>query len=244
MKSRFNKLNYSLLLPLLLLGCVAGKHRIKPVEKTLGKGWQCYIAPDEFKIAGVVIEQTPEGKYYVDDTTYIRNASIGEAAIPDNSYQSNLNVGILANFNFYGTKLNTGNDFNKNSTVDIKYTDTKKQVIIGTVVNNIIKDYKTREFNIKSKYYLIRESYTAKSADIFISKSLADSLNISLTDSIKINGNGGNNRKYVLKKEFSKSLAICNLIYELKIEKGFDSKNIVTIGNPVVIPTNTEFLKK
>lgn len=232
MKSKFVKLNYVLVITILLFGC--NTHRITPVEKVLGKGWQCYVSPDEFKIAGIVLEQTRDGKFYV-DANYNIKATDGESAIPDNSYKSQIGIGILAKW--FTKDLSTNNNLDKSSIVDVKYMDTNKQVIYNAGVREIIKDYETKDINPRSKYFLIRESYTAKSADILISKSLADSLNIGVTDSIKLTGNIGNSNKYTLKKEFSKPLAICNLTYEFKLEKGFNSKNIVTVGNPVIIPS-------
>jgi hypothetical protein len=111
----------------------------------------------------------------------------------------------------------------------------KKQILYGDSVNKIIKYYETKQINPSSKYLLIRESHTAKSADIYISKSLADSLNIDIT-AAKSTSKIGSENIYTLKKEFSKPLGICNITYEIKIEKGITGRNKVSIGNPVEIP--------
>ena len=53
-------------LALLLLSCASSPARLKPVEEVLGKGWVCYTAPDGYKLAGIVVEVTNDGKYIFD----------------------------------------------------------------------------------------------------------------------------------------------------------------------------------
>ena len=163
-----------LVVPALLTGCATKiPPRVGPVEQFLGAGWQCYAAPDEFKHAGVVLEVTRDGRYFVDsdhrDMTQSGSSAIGNL---EHTVNSSLG-GVLSLLRSAGivTSAKTTADVQRSVTVRAKYTDTTKYVISGPVVSEILKSYEGRSLPPTSRYILLRESHSARSIDILIERS-------------------------------------------------------------------------
>ena len=229
---------------LALLTACANKNppRIAPVEEVLGNGWQCYAAPDEFKHAGVVVEVTRDGRYFV-DSDHRDMALSGSSAIGnlEQTVTSSLG-GVLSLLRSAGivTNATTTADLQRSVSVRAKYTGTTKYVISGQGVAEILKSYEGRSLPPASRYILFRESHSAQSIDILIERSAVAELGIETTlDSLvdantKLSRNG--KTQYRLQDSFAEPLGVCALPYELTVIRSADGTTRLTMGAQVRLP--------
>lgn len=225
--------------------------RVRPVEELLGPGWQCYAAPDMFKRAGVVVEMNNDGSYFF-DSDYSDKAARGPSAIGDLNYTVNTTAGgVLSLLKSAGILANPADataDAKRTAKVQAKYSDTEKQVISGAAVNEILNAYAGRSLPPTSRYFLFRESHSAKSVDLVIEKSTVTELGLQATLDATVDAKGkwsrSSNGDYRLKDVFDAPLGICTLPYELTVIRGADGTTKMTLGGQVLLPPETVIKKR
>ncbi|MEM9545358.1 MAG: hypothetical protein AAGA77_05265 [Bacteroidota bacterium] len=255
---RFSKFVLLVIITLTLaISCKSKKHlksesNINSLEEVLGKGWQCYAAPDEFKKAGIVLEYTKD-KLYVFDSDYSDKSISGNSAIGSINYSLNTNYGgvlqLLQGLSLFSPDSNISANLSRNTIVSVNYKNTKKHVISGITAQTIAFDYSKRKLVPTSRYFLIRESQSALDLNIEIEKSVLDTLfgSIEVAKFAKASSNKFSEGKnsYVLKNEYKQALGICTLVTELDIKRGATGIQKVTLSNnPHYIPHEINISKK
>lgn len=223
------------------IGCASGGGaRIEPIEAALGGGgWQCHAAPDAFKKAGVVLEQLRDGQYYYDSDHSSLSIS-GPSAIGEAEHSVNSTIGGIASLlrqaGVFTLPTSASIDLHRQVTVQAKYGNTMKYVVGGEAVDSILRVFASRQLAPTSRYILIRESQSAGSIDIEMSRGVVAALSAGLNLDSLVNANAKIARTdtshYRLKDTYPAPLGICTLGYELSVTRGAAGKTEVRLGSP------------
>jgi len=236
----------ALLLSALQASCVvAPPARIKPVEEVLGKGWTCYAAPDGYKVAGVVVEVTSDGKYLF-DADYSSLSKEVPSAIGSVSMKSTTTLGgvvkLLESFKVVDKDTSFTADLTHKADIAVAYGGTKKQVLPGGSVETITAERAKRRLVPTSTYFVFRESHSAKSVDILVGDSVVGSLGLTakLNQIVDVNPKIARDAssQYKLKDAYEKPLGVCTIATELVPDRQFDGNTKLKLGNIVDVPTD------
>ena len=230
-----------------LSGCVADSpSRLEEVERYLGDGWECFVTPDGFKKAGMVLEVTNDGIPYVDsDYTELATSEGSVIGTVDFSVDSNASAlgKLLEDLGVIGSSSEISVTNEAEEAIAVTYGgNTKKHVMFGEDVRRVTTEYASEPTNPSSKYFLIRESQSAESASIQLEESQAIALNVSAKLAAAVEASGKVSRReeggYALNSDFNGEMGVCTLTYELQIERSRSSakKKVVRSRRPVQLP--------
>ena len=232
-------------LALLLLSCASSPARLKPVEEVLGKGWVCYTAPDGYKLAGIVVEVTNDGKYIFDadysSLSIETQSSIGSVTTNNTTTFGGV-VRLLESFKAVDKDASFTADLTRKADLAVTYGGTMKQMLPGKAVEAIADEHSKRKLVPTSTYILFRESHSAKSVDTLINDSIVAGLGLTakLNQLVDVNPkiSRDSSSRYKPKEEYGKPIGICTIATELIPEKKFDGNTTLRVGNQISVPTD------
>lgn len=238
-------------LSILPMSCSNHKNPAIDLEPYLGKGWECYAAPDTFKKAGVVVELTADGKYFFDSDHSARSIK-GSSAIGAATNRIESTVGgvlkLLQDFEILSDTTDITADLNRVATIRATYSGTKKWVIGGDDMRSITEIYASKDLTPNSRYFLFRESHSAESIDILIDRSIVGSLgaNIDFDRIVDVNPqiSRSSGNRYRLQYQSEEPLGVCAIATELLIERGFDGKIAVRPSGIFYLPDNVSIVMR
>lgn len=185
-------------------------------EELLGPGWKCHSTPDEFKRAGVVVELTPDGSYFYYDEISSNYARVnGKLSLANLSVNYKFNVsgvkGFLAALGIEDTIVGVDLNVDSSYSASSNYGGTFRTALTGAAAVAAMRELSKTVPSGKSRYFLIRESIMAQSADIKIEKFY----NIQIGSDIEDNSRPEASKGVSTSKVFDMPLGVCTASQEI-----------------------------